>query len=164
MASQIESQFWMGSPFTGNLTGSIVLRNVSSTLCSVEGADNFYGVDAQGQRDTVGLGPTPPHSLARVVLPPRTPRAVIGVGLAPGDYLVIFVIGAYRDDGTDASTNGMCETANEVTPTWFVVTVGALTVRVANQNEAAGPGGPMGMPGIEGCHGAIGAGPANLSW
>jgi hypothetical protein len=158
-ASQLAAQFGMGGVGTGNMFGTILLRNVSATACSMEGAQRFYGVDAQGRRVTVNHF-NQLQSLARVVLPPPTPVSLPGVSPTPGAYLEILIMGAYRDDWTTAGENGLCTAASEVMPARFVVTIGAVTLRLPNYSPVAGW---AGFHGVEGCHGAIGAGGALLT-
>ena len=158
VASQLAATFWEGLVGAGNMFGTILLRNTSASACSMEGAQTFYGVDAQGRRDTPGM--SQPYTLARVVLPSRTPAPSETAGPTPGAYLEISIIGGYRDDGTDGGINGLCTAANEVVPATFVVTLGSVTLRVANYSPVAGW---AGFHSIEGCHGAIGGGDAFLS-
>lgn len=159
LASQLAGQFWLGGVGTGNMFGTIVMRNISSTACSMEGNQRTYGVATNGARVTTSLQ-SPPLPLERVVLPPHTPAASPETDLTPRAYLEIFLIGAYRDDPTGSSTAYLCTAANEVTPARFVVTIGLATLRVVNYDPVPGW---ANMHAIEGCHGAIGAGSAFLS-
>ncbi len=145
---QLSTAFEMGPPATGNMTGSIWVWNMSATACSLEGAVSFVGLDAQRQR-IANVGMNQLTLTTPVVLPPHTPALAPGVAPAPGEYLTWLILGAYRDDPNSA--NGLCSSANEVTPAWFVVTVGSISIKVKNYTAQT----IMGLHSIEGCHGAI---------
>jgi hypothetical protein len=153
--SQLSTAFEMGSPATGNLTGSIWVWNTSVTACSLEGAVSFAGLDAHHQ-PIVGVKMNQSATLSLMELPPHTPALSPGVAPAPGAYLEWTILGAYRDDPNSA--NGLCASANEVTPAWFVVTVGAVSLSVKNYTAQS----VVGLHAIEGCHGTILSGAPNL--
>lgn len=148
--NQLSTTFELGSPATGNMTGSIWVWNTSATACSLEGPISFAGLDAQ-RRIIAGVKLNQPQSISTpIVLPPHTPAFPQGVSPAPDDYLTWLIIGAYRDDPN--GVNALCSPANEVTPAWFVVTVGTVALTVKNY---AAQSIMMGLHSIEGCHGAI---------
>jgi hypothetical protein len=159
LSNQLATQFILGGVGTGNMFATILVRNTSPTACSMEGTQDVYGVDTQGVRVTVAQT-NPPAPLARVVLPPRTPATSPGASPTPSAYLMILLVGAYRDDFTDASTNGLCTATHEVTPARFVVTIDSVMLQVANYQTVSGW---AGSHSIYGCHGAIGVGGAFLS-
>lgn len=154
-ATQLAGQFRAVSPATGNVTGEILVRNTSDTACAVQGNVDFYGIDAQGQR-LAGGSMNQPESLAPVVLPPNTPVLPSGVEPTPGAYLVMFVMGAYRDDPTAPGL--VCTAANEITPAKLVVAVGSIRVSATNYDAAGGH-----FPSMVGCHGKILGEGASLS-
>ena len=153
--TQLAGQFRAGSPATGNTTGEILVRNTSTSACAMLGNVDFYGVDAQGNR-IAGSGMNGHVTLAPSILPPNTPTEPAGVEPTPGDYLVMFLLGAYRDD--PAAPNGLCSAANEVTPAQLALSVGNITVRVTNYDAAGGH-----FPSMMGCHGMILGEGASLS-
>lgn len=146
---QLSTAFVLGSPATGNMTGSIWVWNTSATACSLEGAVSFIGLDAQ-HRPIANVGMNRLTLSTPLVLPPHTPALASGVAPAPDAYLTWFIMGAYRDDPN--GVNGLCSPANEITPAWFVVTVGPISLKVKNY---AAQGVIGGLHAIEGCHGAI---------
>lgn len=147
MSNQLAGQFFASGYATGNATGEILLRNVSSSACVIHGNVGLSGQDAHGQR-IAATKMNQPRVLAPVILPPHTPMASPGVEPTAGAYLVMFLIGAYRDDPT--SSNGVCSAANEVTPAWLVLSVGAVVVQVANDDPTG-----VGFKAMYGCHGVI---------
>jgi hypothetical protein len=155
-ANQLAGQFRAGSRATGATTGSLLLRNVSPAACTVRGPVGFAGLDAQGMR-IAATKKRSPQTLAPSVLPPNTPASPAGSAPTAGAYLELLLLGFYRDDPTAA--NGLCSAANEVTPSQFVVAVGAVSVPVANYD----PAGVGGVTAMFGCHGDIVAGDAFLS-
>lgn len=152
--SQLAMQFFEGSPATGNVTGSLLIRNTSANPCSLQGAVDFYGADAQGQRLAGRM--SNPTTLAIVELPPNTPAFTEGASPTAGAYLIMLVLGAYRDDPN--GPNALCAPVNEVTPAYLVVTLGSVTLKAANYDPHADP-----FHEIYGCHGAIFAGAPRLS-
>ena len=85
-----------------------------------------------------------------------SPMAPPGVEPTVGAYLVLLLIGAYRDDPIAA--NGLCSAANEVTPSQFVIAVGVVSVQVANWDPAG-----VDFKSLYGCHGIILGEGASLS-
>jgi hypothetical protein len=145
--NQLAGQFRAGGLATGNVIAELLVRNMSPSACTLQGRVDFYGTDAQGQR----IAPTKmnqPQTLAPTVLPPDTPVAPPLVEPTAGAYLVLPIIGFYRDDPTAA--NGLCSTANEVTPSQFVIVVGAVSLHVANYDPAG-----RDFKAMYGCHGLI---------
>jgi hypothetical protein len=147
VSNQLSGQFRAGGYATGNATGEILLRNVSSSACALHGNVGLSGQDAHGQR-IAATEMNQPRVLAPVILPPHTPMASPGVEPTAGAYLVMLLIGAYRDDPTSA--NGVCSDANEVTPARLVLSVGAVVVPVANDDPEG-----VGFTAMYGCHGVI---------
>lgn len=141
----------------GDRVGDIFIWNASPGACSLAGGVGFDALDTQGapipnsQRDQ-------PSTLSKAVLPPNTPPPAPDQSRVAGAYLSMLITGVYRDD--PSAPNGVCAPANEVTPAWFVVTVGALSLRVANQATLPNP--PDTEP-MAGCHGAIAGGNLLLS-
>ncbi|HEX9036155.1 MAG TPA: hypothetical protein VF808_04110 [Ktedonobacterales bacterium] len=149
--SQIAATFRIGEASAGDMFATIYLRNISAEPCALEGEVGFYGVDASGAR-IKGTGMNQPVWLMPVVLPPHTPAPPLSVSPTPGAYVEVIFIGAYRDDPTNASGNGLCSAANEVTPARFVVSIGTVTMRVANDDPQSGR---PDLTSVEGCHGVI---------
>jgi hypothetical protein len=146
-ANQLAGQFRAGGYATGNITGELLIHNVSPAACTVHGQVSFSGIDAQGER-IAATKMNQPQILAPAVLPPNTPAAAPGVEPTAGAYLVLLLIGIYRDDPTAA--NALCSAANEVTPSQFVIGVGAVSVQVANLDPAG-----LDFKALYGCHGFI---------
>lgn len=145
--NQLALQLRTGGFATGNDTGELLVRNISPSVCSLQGKVDFYGVDAQGKR-IAGSRMNQPQTLAPMELPPNTPAVPPGAQEAPGAYLVMGILGAYRDD--PSASNGLCSAANEVTPSQLVLVVGSVTLQVANYDPAGGTNKSM-----YGCHGVI---------
>lgn len=145
--NQLVGQFIAGGLGTGNQFAEILVRNVSPSACSLQGSVGFSGIDAHGER-IAGVRMNQPETLRSVTLPPATPAVPPGVAPASDAYLVMYLMGAYRDDPN--APNGLCSVANEITPSQFVTSIGDVSIHVVNDDRAG-----ISFKSLEGCHGAI---------
>lgn len=154
-ARQLAIQFTAGGLGGGNVFGALFVRNVSSTACALQGKVGFQALDASGRR-IAASGMSQAETLSLVVLPPHTPPLAHGAQPTSGAYLTFSVMGAYRDDPNPP--NDLCPTANEVTPAQFALSVGGVSLQVANDDPAG-----YQFKSIDGCDGRIFGGDAALS-
>lgn len=118
-SSQLAARLGIAGVGAGNVLGAVLIRNISSAPCSVQGTVTLTALDAQGQA-IAGIAMVHPTTLPYATLPPDTPATPPSGSSASGAYVMVRMMGEYRDD-----TNGPCSAANEVVPAKFAVTIGA---------------------------------------
>jgi hypothetical protein len=145
VSSQLGARFIGGGFGTGNDFGEIVMWNPGSRPCRVHGTVSFAAYYADGSRDrqaTVNHRITAKFS----TLPGETP--VPRDGQEGAGYLVAGLMGPERDDPTQP--NALCRPRDEGTPASLELSIGSITVQVANKDSSS----PQNTS-IFGCHGQV---------
>lgn len=146
-SSQLAARVGVGGLGAGNELGSVSIRDVSSSACGLQGAVTLVALDAHGQ-PIPAIKMSQPTTLAYVSLPPNTPATPPSGSDGAGDYVVLGLMGAYRDD--PSASNGLCSQANEVVPAQFMVTIGSVSIKAPNYDADS-----RSLKSMEGCHGQI---------
>ena len=151
---QLAMQYLPGSAGAGNDFGTILLRNLSTTWCELDGRITVIGW-------TAGHSITPRVEAAVVPnleLSPRATAAVPGQTL-PADQLVasVSLTAEYRDD-----QNGSLCTTHRIVPASWHFTVNSITLIVPN-GRATAEATPAGAGGLITCRGQFGATSARVA-
>jgi hypothetical protein len=131
---QVEMTFLGGGPTTGNVFGTLVVRNVSAQWCTLTGPLQVSGRDSAGQVVTQIVNYTVPTP---IVLSPQSPPPTDGSSPPLGDVQARISISAeYRDD--PRSPDGLCTTGRVVPATWAVVLPTTVTLSAVNDDPKDG--------------------------
>jgi hypothetical protein len=142
---ELGARFAGGGFGGGNDFGGIWIWNPGPRPCRLSGAITFTAYYAGGafDRNAVANRPVPPLS---ATLPARMPRPHDGAD--PSAYLIAFLMGPERDDPTQP--DALCRTQDKLSPATLVLSIGTVTVRVANNDPGA-----VQNTTVYGCHGRV---------
>lgn len=145
-AGQLDTIFVGGGLAAGNDFGEILLWNPSNQRCRLHGPVTFKAYYADASVDTAA-SVVRPITMKTTTLPSRMPKAPRGVQ-SPTHYVIARLMGPGRDD--PAQPNGACRPQDERAPATLELSIGSLTVRVANDDPKAAQ-----ITKIYGCHGRV---------
>ena len=147
--NQLALVFRGGGLSTGNDFGSIIVRNVGGSACSLSGAVTVNALDAE-KVPIVGATGMGSFTLnTGINMTPDTALWPKGQPLPSGAF-EITVGGDERDNPT---TGLSCTPGQEVYPTYWQVQIAESTLDVVNNDPDAFPGGPGSVPRVDGCLG-----------
>ncbi len=138
------TRFQGGGYGGGNDFASIYIWNPGPVPCQLAGAVTFTALFARGTTDRNARPNTPQH--LSITLPARMLRP--GEGADTARYLVAYLMGAERDD--PAQPNGVCRRQDELTPAALELSIGRITLRIRNQDQASRQ-----STAVYGCHGQV---------
>lgn len=142
---ELGARFAGGGFGGGNDFGGIWIWNPGPRPCRLSGAITFTAYYAGGAFDRNAMANRPVQPLS-ARLPARMPRPHDGAD--PSAYLIAFLMGPERDDPTQP--DALCRTQDTLSPATLVLSIGTVTVRVANNDPGA-----VQNTTVYGCHGRV---------
>jgi hypothetical protein len=143
---ELGAKFVGGGFGGGNDFGGIRVWNPGPRPCRLSGAITFtaYYADGTVDRNAVPNRPVPPLS---VTLPGGMIRPRHGAADSSA-YVIAFLMGPERDGPTQP--DALCRTQDKLSPAALVLSIGTVTLRVANNDPGAAQ-----ITTVYGCHGRV---------